>query len=171
MKPALIKHNNGQVMGSLTQPNRLTEMTGHTSTEDKDMTTTMSSDDPTYEFSAPGSPHLSKSDLLHNIFNTDENWNFHVARIHKRLGIMTWAHKLNLLSLNVLGLCNPKRKVIARKWLDTFSKKFDIILLQELKADDFRLEFGTSLYNANVQCKFLTQSMDVEVQQLYFTQI
>jgi exonuclease III len=49
---------------------------------------------------------------------------------------------LNILSWNVRGLCDPHRKVRIRNWINGLHHKVDILMLQELKADDFRLEIA-----------------------------
>jgi exonuclease III len=49
---------------------------------------------------------------------------------------------LNILSWNIRGLSDPHRKVIIRNWIKKLHQKVDILMLQELKADDFRLEIA-----------------------------
>jgi exonuclease III len=53
---------------------------------------------------------------------------------------MVNTHKLTIISWNVRGLSDPNQKVILKNWLGGLHKKIDILMLQELKADDFRLE-------------------------------
>jgi exonuclease III len=60
--------------------------------------------------------------------------------------ITTVADKTDLiiLSWNVRGLSDPCRKIRVKNWINTLSKPIDILMLQELKADDFRLNISLS---------------------------
>jgi exonuclease III len=52
--------------------------------------------------------------------------------------------ELSIFSWNVRGLSDPSRKIILKNWLNTISKPIDISLLQELKADEYRLNISLS---------------------------
>lgn len=51
---------------------------------------------------------------------------------------------LQLLSWNTSGLCNPNRKILVPSLLTSLHSTIHILMLQELKADTFKLEFTLS---------------------------
>jgi exonuclease III len=53
---------------------------------------------------------------------------------------MAGTQELLIVSWNIHRLCNPARKAIIKNWLQGLHKWIDILVLQESKADDFRLE-------------------------------
>jgi exonuclease III len=61
---------------------------------------------------------------------------------HNQTREMTDLQVLNILSWNVRGLSDPHRTVIIRNWINGLHHKVGILMLQELKADDFRLELA-----------------------------
>lgn len=51
-------------------------------------------------------------------------------------------NNLHLVSWNVCGLCEPDRKFAVKLWLNSHRPKVDILALQEVKADPFRLDIA-----------------------------
>lgn len=47
---------------------------------------------------------------------------------------------ITIVSWNICGLCDLNRKHIIRNWVASLTKPPDILCLQELKANHFRLE-------------------------------
>jgi exonuclease III len=64
---------------------------------------------------------------------------------------MSGTYEISILSWNVRGLCEPSRKTIARNWLNTVADRYNILMLQELKADESRLNNALSYIKPNYQ--------------------
>jgi hypothetical protein len=60
--------------------------------------------------------------------------------IRTRLGTMEGTTTLYIISWNVRGLSDPHKKVILKNWIGGLQKRIDILMIQELKAINFRLE-------------------------------
>lgn len=49
---------------------------------------------------------------------------------------------INLVLWNVCGLCEPDRKYVVKNWIKDLRPRVDILALQEVKADQFRLDLA-----------------------------
>jgi exonuclease III len=63
---------------------------------------------------------------------------------HLHLSTMADNIELSVLSWNVRGLSDPCRKIRVKNWINTLTHPIDILMLQELKADEFRLNISLS---------------------------
>lgn len=52
------------------------------------------------------------------------------------------ASDLNTVLWNVCGLCKPDRKFVVKQWIRNLQAPADIVALQELKVDQFRLDIA-----------------------------
>jgi exonuclease III len=64
---------------------------------------------------------------------------------------MAGTTELHILTWNVRGLSEPHRKVIARDWINAHVPRLDVMMIQELKADDFCLKVALDYILPNFQ--------------------